>query len=560
MNSAGAISLAELERHLHSIARTVRLSGTPGEAVAFDYAEAELKALGYDVNRYESEGLIGYPIRSTLAVTSPEPAEIHCNGYALTPATDESGVEAELIFVGSSLSTNYDDHDARGKIVVVDGIAIEDAALAAARAGAAGQIFINPEHIHEMCISPVWGTPTPATAHLLPSVPAVGIAREDGERLRRLAASGPVRVRLMTQPYRAWTNIPTLTAELPGQSSDEFVLFSGHIDSWHYGAMDNGTANATQLEVGRLLAERRSELKRGVRIAFWSGHSHGRYSGSTWYADHFWADLHERCVCHVNIDSVGAKGATIMDGTSSMAGTFPFAHSVLKETAGADLKYHRKGRSSDQSFWGHGIPALFGALSLRPGTGEDAAVSEIFGGVSLGWWWHTVEDLIDKIDPEFFNRDAGVYAETLWRLCAGDRIPFDPAAEADEIASALARYDMASGGEINLSGVTARARELADEIRARSLATMPAPKANETTKALSRELIPVNYTEHGPYHHDLAVETKPVPGLMDAGKLATLDRRGDDWHFLHAKLVRERNRVEHAIRSAGRLLDSLTGE
>ena len=44
-------------------------------------------------------------------------------------------------------------------------------------------------------------------------------------------------------------------------------------------------------------------------MAFWSGHSHGRYASSAWYADTFWHDLHERCVCHVNIDSVGAKGA-----------------------------------------------------------------------------------------------------------------------------------------------------------------------------------------------------------------------------------------------------------
>ena len=86
-------------------------------------------------------------------------------------------------------------------------------------------------------------------------------------------------------------------------------MFNGHVDSWHYGAMDNGTANATQLEVARLLAEHRDELYRGVRMAFWSGHSHGRYASSAWYADAFWHDLHERCACNVNIDSVGGKGA-----------------------------------------------------------------------------------------------------------------------------------------------------------------------------------------------------------------------------------------------------------
>lgn len=554
MRIADSVSRPELERHLRSIASTVRLSGTPGEAVAFDYVESELRSFGFTVNRYEAECLIGYPIASSLRLVSPESAVIACNGYALTPATDESGIEGELIHIGSSLATDYDEFDARGKIVVVEGIAIEDAALAAAGAGAIGQIFINPDHIHEMCISPVWGAPLPETARLLPSVPAVGIARSDGVRLKQLMAAGDVRVRLSTQPYRGWTKIPTLTADLPGQESDDFVLYSGHIDSWHYGAMDNGSANATQIEVGRLLSERRAELSRGVRIAFWSGHSHGRYAGSTWYADNHWQELHDRCVCHVNIDSVGAVGATILDRSSSMAGTYPFAKAVVKDTVEAELSFHRVGRSSDQSFWGHGIPSLFGAFSLRPGTGDDEAVSEIFGGVSLGWWWHTAEDLIDKIDPEFLARDAGVYAETLWRLCTLERLPFDPSLEADEIAVTLERYHEAAGGVIDLERTAASARELAEAIRHVDASILTAAEENAFIKSLNQTLIPVNYTGNGPFHHDLAVETRPVAGLKDAGKLASLDPAGDDWHFLLTKLVRERNRVEHALREAAKSL------
>jgi hypothetical protein len=237
-----------------------------------------------------------------------------------------------------------------------------------------------------------------------------------------------------------------------------------------------------------------------------------------------------------------------------MASTYPFARSVLSETVGADLQYHRKGRSSDQSFWGHGIPAMFGALSLRPGGGEDTAVAEIFGGESLGWWWHTAEDLIDKIDRDFLARDAGIYAETLRRLCTDERLPFDPAAEADEIASAAERYQEASGGTLDLSSTSETARELSNLIRAAGIDRLPGGRANDVIRALCRTLIPINYTKNGPFHHDLAVETKPVPGLMQADMLAMFDRSSDDWHFLYASLVRERNRVEHALRLAMRQL------
>ena len=329
-----AVSGPELDRHLRAIARTVRLSGTPGEAEAFDYLEQTLHGFGFRVERHESEGLIGYPLRSTFAITEPEHHEMACNGYALTPATEAAGVEAELVHVGSSLQAGYEGLDTRGKIVVCDGIAIEDAALAAARAGAIGQIFVNPEHIHEMCISPVWGTPIPETAHLLPSVPAVGIARADGERLKALMARGPVRARLTTQPYRAWTKIPTLTAELPGRRATTSCSSAATSIPGTTGRWTTAPPTRPRSRSAGCWRNGGSNLRRGVRLAFWSGHSHGRYAGSTWYADTFWHDLHERCVCHVNVDSVGARGATILDATSSMAETYPFAREVLPRRRG----------------------------------------------------------------------------------------------------------------------------------------------------------------------------------------------------------------------------------
>ena len=229
--------------------------------------------------------------------------------------------------------------------------------------------------------------------------------------------------------------------------------------------MDNGTANATQLEVARLLAERRDELRRGVRLAFWSGHSHGRYAGSAWYADAFWHDLHERCVCHVNVDSVGADRRhrprrSADDGRDLRVR--PPASWPRRSAPSSD--YRRISRSSDQSFWGHGIPTVFAALSEQPRDDSEtgAALAQLLGaggkGGGLGWWWHTTEDTLDKIDPANFVRDAGVYAETLWRLCTADRLPFDPAAAADEMADTLDRYHDAARGALRPLPRTAATR------------------------------------------------------------------------------------------------------
>jgi hypothetical protein len=554
------VSLGELDRHLRAVSAEVRLSGSPEEARAFDYIEAQLKNFGYEVNRYQSEALIGYPQRASLSVLDPEPFELQANGYSLSPGTGPEGVIGEVVYVGAGMPTDYAGREVQGKIVLSDGLAMPGKARAASLAGAIGQIHINDDHIHEMCVSPVWGTPRPETAPLLPDVPAVGVTREDGARLKALLAAGPVSVRLMTEPYLAWTMIPTLTADLPGTGEDRFVLFSGHVDSWHLGAMDNGTANATQLEVARLLAERRGELRRGVRLAFWSGHSHGRYASSAWYADSHWHDLHEHCVCHVNIDSVGAKGATILEEAPVMAETFGFGHEVLHDVSGRELEYKRMSRSSDQSFWGLGIPSLFGTLSeqARDDSETGAAMAQLLGagsrGGGLGWWWHTTEDTLDKIDPDNLARDAQVYAETLWRLCTLPRLPFDYAAAADELAATLDRYRQAANGRLDLQRTRDLANELAGELRDGDLARLDPGRANAVLVVLGHLLIPVNYTRSGPFEHDLALGTQPLPGLAEAVALGQLDPNSDDLRYLRTRLERERNRVEHALRAALRVV------
>jgi N-acetylated-alpha-linked acidic dipeptidase len=74
-----------------------------------------------------------------------------------------------------------------------------------------------------------------------------------------------------------------VVAEVRGRiEPEQFELVDGHVDSWHVGIGDNATGDATLLEVARALQAHRDQLARSVRIAWWSGHSHGRYAGSAW--------------------------------------------------------------------------------------------------------------------------------------------------------------------------------------------------------------------------------------------------------------------------------------
>ena len=367
MSIREAVSAAELDRHLQAVAGEVRLSGSPEEARAFDYIQEELERFGYAVKRYQSEALIGYPRRASLHVLGADPSPSTPTATRSAPAPAPRASPAKLVYVGAGQAADYAGSDVAGQDRRQRWAGHAGQGARRQPAGAIGQIHINDEHIHEMCISPVWGTPIPETAALLPRRPGCRQSpAQDGERFSALWPPVPSRVRLVTEPYRAWTMIPTLTADLPGHGGGPLR----HLQRpcrllalrrrWTTAPPTPPSSRSARL-AGRAA---RASCSAGVRLAFWSGHSHGRYASSAWYADHHWHDLHERCVCHVNVDSVGAKGR-VDPGRSADDGRDVRLRppDPGRDTPAATCDYRRISRSSDQSFWGHGIPTLFASLS-----------------------------------------------------------------------------------------------------------------------------------------------------------------------------------------------------
>jgi Peptidase family M28 len=361
-----------------------------------------------------------------------------------------------------------------------------------------------------------------------------------------------------------WMPIPHLVGELAGRQEDRFVLFSGHVDSWHYGAMDNGTANATMLEVARLLARRRDVLRRGIRFAFWSGHSHGRYAGSAWYADHAWRELHARCVLHLNVDSTGARGATdysVLHATEDAQG---FAERVVADVTGQQSRGRRFSRAGDQSFWGAGVPSAFMSLSGLPkqDTELSRAMERLVGSAGFPWWWHTKDDTVDKIDADVLVLDTKVYVASALRWLNAPVLPLDHARAAQSLVAELEALQAAAGARFDLTPALDAARGLVERLhRARTtLAQVAEPRreaVNRVLLRLSRVLVPLAYTTGDRFTHDLALPIPPLAGLQRARELAPLDADSDDSKFARAALVRERNRAVHALDSATTLADEL---
>jgi len=540
LNEVSQDRLMEFNR---TIAQWTRLSGSEEERAAAEYVAGELRTMGYEVRILEHDAYISLPGKSTLHVTAPQSREIRCITHSMGRPTDPRGVTAELVYAGPGEPDDYARSGAAGKFALVEGRATPQHAVNATKAGARGLVCISGRVAHEMCCSPVWGNPSAGTVGALPTVHLFSVDKADGEALRDLCRQRRVEIRATADVQTGWTRTPIVQADLPPEhpaAEQTFVLFSGHLDSWYLGAMDNGSANAAMLEVARLMAHRRTALRRGLRVVMWSGHSHGRYSSSAWYADTFFVELDDRCVAHVNTDALGGVGADTF-GTNSMPETAALAVDATHRVARAPMDAHRVGRNSDQSFHGVGIPCILGVVSKQADGGT-------------GWWWHTPHDTLDKIDPARLTRDARIFADVVGRLATSDVLPFDYAASAADIRQNLDALAQAAGERFDLAPAIAEATRLESLCRrlneAARTAGVRAPIINECLRQLGRILIPVTYTAAGRHAHDPALEVPFLPKLQAVRQLSALSKGSDDEKFLLVDLTRARSELRSALRRA----------
>jgi hypothetical protein len=216
-------------------------------------------------------------------------------------------------------------------------------------------------------------------------------------------------------------------------------------------------------------------------------------------------------------------------------------------------------------------------LSEQPPTGD--ATSVAFGQLvgagrtgGLGWWWHTTEDTIDRVDPDLLLRDARIYLVGVARLLCSKLLPLNAAAEARELLDDLRRLQDECGDGFDLSPAIERARELVRKTeRLDAWAQVQGEHADDRRCALYnglvmgviRSLLPINYTASGAFEHDPALTMPRLPLLSATSELGALPPDSDDARFLRVRLVRARNQVVYALERAleeMRLVDELEGD
>ena len=569
-----SISEDEAWGHVEYLSTLDKTSGTEGEREAHEYVRGKLREYGVPFKEYEFDSYLSHPLEATLEVVSPENINVKAITAAFSKSTNGEKLKAEMVHVPlpegtlfggfSGLVEEYKKIGVEGKVALVWGLASPTVMWAAQLAGAIGQVHISGEDvIHEMIVTTIWGTPTPESAERMPTIPAVSIGKTDGEKLLKLTEVGAVQVKFSTVLDTRWRRIPITVAEIEGTEDPKFMLIHGHMDSWYVGTTDNCTGNAACLELSRVFWENQKRLKRGVRIAWWSGHSTGRYSGSTWYADNLFEELKGDCFVSMNIDSPGVQGAVQFRGGGLM-GTAEFMGEAVKDATGADKVpvSARSMRAGDQSFYGIGIPNVSVGSGIPMGSPLRGA---IIGGSGGGWWWHSAHDTVDKGDSEVLHRDLKMQALATYRFCNASILPFDfvPVAEAynrevrniqAEIPTEVFDLSKVSSKVADLKRAASRLNEALD---GKKLGRELAEAINDKLVRATRVLTSTLYTYEGHYEQDPAWNMGIIPSLQGVRDLEGLDLGSDQAGFLKTKLVREVNKVNDQLMKATEIVNDI---
>lgn len=386
-----------------------RLAGSEADARAVTWAQAKLKALGYDkvwtepvtfpkwVRRSESAQVLGphaQPMRVAALGGSVggtvEGEVVRLPDLAALEALPDGALAGKIAFVDYQMQARRDGSDYRNG----GGIRGRGPSVAI-RKGAVAFLMRSA------------GTDTSRAPHTgntryepgLTPIPAAALSTIDAAQLARLVALGPTRVRLALDcgwdgEYTSQNVIGEITGS---QRPDEVVLIGGHLDSWDYGtgAIDDGAGIGITMAVGALLKPLKPA--RTIRVVAFANEEQGLWGGRA-YADHY----------------AGAVAKHVIAAESDFG-------------AGRIYGFDASARDLQPAALAQ-IQQVLAPLGIEwmPGKGDPESDIGPMAQRGMAWAWlghdgtryfdlhHDAEDTLDKIDPQDLAQNTAAYAVFTW--------------------------------------------------------------------------------------------------------------------------------------------------
>jgi carboxypeptidase Q len=397
-----------------------RLSGSPQADAAVAQIAAALKASGLTVTLQpvsvphwirgeEQVEITEYPGRPS-GITQ----RLHLATLGGSVATPPQGISAQVLVVHSFDELRARAAEARGKIVVFDvpfnevlavngradaaygqGVAYRaQGASAAARVGAAavlvrtvGGANYRLPHTGTMSYDPK-----------VAKIPAAALSAEDAMWIDRLAAEGPVTLKLKLLPQKLPdVDSHNVLADWSGRDlPEEIVIVSGHLDSWDLaqGAIDDGAGVASAMGAVHLLQSLGLHARRTIRFVGWMSEENGSAGGQA-YAKLNGGALTQQIAAIESDNGAGRPlGISAHVQPESLA-TFEPLRSALSPLGATILDRRGGAGGSDVAYLdAAGVPTLAPIVDTR--TYFD--------------YHHSAADTLDKVEPENIQRQVAVLA------------------------------------------------------------------------------------------------------------------------------------------------------
>jgi carboxypeptidase Q len=397
-----------------------RLSGSPQADAAVEQIATALRAAGLTVSLQpvkvphwvrgeEQAEIIEYPGRPAGVIQ-----HLHLTTLGGSVATPPQGISGQVLVVHSFDELRARAGEARGRIVVFDvpfnetlavngragtaygqGVAYRSqGASAAARVGATAAL-----------VRTVGGADyrLPHTGHMsydpqVPKIPTAALSAEDAMWVARLAAEGPVTLRLKLLPQ----SLPdveshNVIADWAGRERpDDVVIVSGHLDSWDLaqGAIDDGAGVASAMGAVRLLQSLGLHARRTIRFIGWMSEENGSAGGQAYFNLNSAALEHQ--IAAIESDNGAGRPLGISAHVPPVAlAQFSPLMAALSPMGATILDRREEAGGSDVEFLdAAGVPTLAPMVDTR--TYFD--------------YHHSAADTLDKIDPDNIRRQVALMA------------------------------------------------------------------------------------------------------------------------------------------------------
>lgn len=359
-----------------------RMAGSKGEREAADYIAGKFESLGLETSTQD------FPMTAfTIEKVSLEPVTnmILKHGVkvlSFSAPTPAGGLTAEVIPVGMGADDDYSGKDVTGRIALIKrgGEYFRVKTQRAYENGAAAVMFYDPDGEEALA----------ATLTQLSMIPAISIAREDGESIEKSVSEGKsVEAKMIVDSSVLNSTSQNVIAvyESNDNPNGKFVVVGAHYDGVDTpAANDNVSGIAVILEMAAALVEHEIKLPFDVRFIAFGSEEIGLV-GSKAYVERMSGAELKNIIAMINYDMVGVGESFVLFTVEETDNSqlLKAGRKILRDMGYSPFEDFTQ-RSDHASFTYAGVQAM--DLQTIPAE-----------------YYHTDEDTIEKIKP-FLLTDA----------------------------------------------------------------------------------------------------------------------------------------------------------